>query len=84
MKVEVGVHDVRSRFTLRLKIIHSISDLIDDTLLGFTVYSRLSAGGLSALVFYHETTKTADGLFGAKVNVKNYVTMCTHTYMFSL
>ena len=32
-------------------------------------------------VFYLETTKTADGLFCANVNFKNYVTMCTHTYV---
>ena len=32
-------------------------------------------------VFYLETTKTADGLFCAKVNFKNYVTMCTHKYV---
>ena len=30
-------------------------------------------------VFYLETTKTTGGLFCAKVNFKNYVTMCTHT-----
>ena len=35
-------------------------------------------------VFYPERTKTADRLFCAKINFKNYVTMCTHTHILCL